>query len=210
MGEPWSYNDWNRQPQHHARCDPCNKNFSNHYSLEAHLRSSIHQQANIRCPLTNCQRSFTSPANLISHWESSSCSSGMTRQRLDAYIRTQDASRAITNPRYMITNSDQDTAITTPYIASQQSWNAQKRKYECYFCHKLFNHLPQLNQHLASPKHTGNKLYRCPQPSCYREFSVLSGLAQHIENGRCGVQKFQQVQNAMQALTRGPLALTYH
>ncbi|KAM0753274.1 hypothetical protein T439DRAFT_333138 [Meredithblackwellia eburnea MCA 4105] len=195
--------------QSHPYCVECRRIFLNHNNLNAHMNSSTHRPANIPCPLRNCGRMFISRAALVLHWESSTCKSGMTRQALDAHIRSHEAGRAVLNPRLLLTDSTNQPATTT-YRATERAWNHEAQAYECYFCHSLFNSLAGLNQHLASPKHSGSaiKTYRCPNLDCRRELSTLSGLVQHIELGSCGVQRFDQVKNAMDALVRGARSLT--
>ena len=52
---------------------------------------------------------------------------------------------------------------------------------------KGFGTLKGLNSHLASPVHA-QKSYHCPR--CRREFTVLSGLINHLESESCGSWRF--------------------
>lgn len=149
---------------------------------------------------------------LVLHWESGSCGAGFTRHQLDAFVRSQPAlRRAIVNPNLLLTDSPtRTTAPPAPYIASSRAWDPQRSAFICYLCQSAYNSLHGLNQHLASPRHTGPaiKTYKCPNPECSREYATLSALVQHIEAGSCGANRFRLVQGAMDALMRGTRALT--
>ncbi|CAE6439400.1 hypothetical protein ACGC1H_000781 [Rhizoctonia solani] len=187
--------------ERHYYCVECNRFFMNMNNLQAHLNSSRHRPKNISCPGVGCGERFVSKSALLLHFEGGRCNSGLTRQSLNRLIAERDKSNFITNPNRLITG-------TTETWATQRAWNGSS--YECYFCHRGFLTLPQLNQHLASPAHE-QALYHCPQlgHGCHSQFKTLSGLCQHIEDGSCGVAKFKVVQDNMDKLVRGMNRLTF-
>jgi hypothetical protein len=83
----------------------------------------------------------------------------------------------------------------TRYVATSRTWNGSA--FECYLCHKCFRQLKDLNAHLASPVHTGAKMYHCPPRGCGVKFNTLSGLMRHIEDESCGVRRFRFVEKAI-------------
>ncbi|KZO94066.1 hypothetical protein CALVIDRAFT_539439 [Calocera viscosa TUFC12733] len=144
------------------------------------------------------------PAAVVLHMESGSCPSGVNRSKIDQFMVEHDLQNVITNPSRLIIGPDGTRQMQSDtYIASAQAWNG--RGYECYFCHKVFDKLVHLNQHLASPKHTKplQKLYRCPNLACQTETVTLSAICQHIESGGCGVNRFKKVNHAMEAFVTG-------
>jgi len=190
----------------HHYCKPCERVFQSEQNLDAHLRSRIHQPANYKCPMVGCQQRFISAAAVVLHMESGTCTSGISRALIDRYIVQHDVRNVITNPSRLITagqGGERQLQPTPQYIATQRSWNGSG--YECYFCHKEFRYLAQLNQHLASPKHSQpeEKIYRCPNRNCGAQKSTLSGLCQHIESGSCGVNKFASVGDALDSFVSG-------
>lgn len=159
--------------------------------------------------MRNCPRRFASHADVVQHLESGACNSGVNRHMIDAYVLKHDVPNVITNPRRMITVGT--TLEYTPpptYIATDRAWNGYS--WECYFCHAEFPTKSQLNQHLASPKHSASpdKIYKCPNSACAKQFVTLSGLGQHIESGRCGVQRFEGVKSTIENLMGSMKQLT--
>ncbi|KZO94067.1 hypothetical protein CALVIDRAFT_484868 [Calocera viscosa TUFC12733] len=189
----------------HLYCKPCKRVFATEQNLDAHLRSRIHLPATFKCPMLQCQQYFISPAAVVLHLESGKCASGVTRTIIDRYIVQHDRNNVITNPSRLITGpvGSRQLQPTATYIATERSWNGNG--YECYFCHKEFKYLAQLNQHLASPKHTKPEemIYRCPNRDCNMKKATLSGLCQHIESGSCGVNRFSSVTDAMDQFVSG-------
>jgi len=159
----------------------------------------------------SCSMRFASHSDVVLHLESGKCNSGVTRHMIDAYVLKHDVNNVITNPRRMITGGSTNYETYTPpptYTATNSAWNGSS--WECYFCHLEFQTKAQLNQHLASPKHsaTPNKIYKCPNSTCGKQFAALSGLGQHIERGSCGVQRFKGVQRTIDDLMGGMKRLT--
>ena len=171
----------------------------------------VHKPKDLPCLMRGCSKRFASHSDVILHLESGTCNSGVTRHMIDAYVLKHDVNNVITNPRRMITGGSTNYETYTPpstYIANDRAWNGSF--WECYFCHAELSTMAQLNQHLASPKHstTPNKIYKCPNVACGKQLSTLSGLGQHIERGSCGVERFKGVKNTINSLMGGMKRLT--
>ena len=157
--------------------------------------------------MSRCNFAAVSASAVMLHMESGGCVSRINRTIIDRYAAQNDINRIITDPRRMITSGSGSSSYNPPptYIATEAAWNGSS--YECYFCDREFRALPQLNQHLASPKHSraDQNLYRCPNASCQCTFSTLSGLCQHMERETCGANRFK---NTVRGLMNGMGRLT--
>lgn len=149
--------------------------------------------------MKDCSAGFVSLSALISHAESGKCASGVTRRDIDRSVVAADINGVITEHRRIMGSGgsqvypfDQDAK----YQATELAWNS--RAYECYISQRTFHQLGDLNAHLASPVHTGAKIYRCPPRGCSKIFSALSSLMRHIEDESCGVRRFRYVEKAIQ------------
>ncbi|KDQ11064.1 hypothetical protein BOTBODRAFT_57607 [Botryobasidium botryosum FD-172 SS1] len=195
----WTESDLHEHySESHHWCSSCERLFQSESNLNAHLGSRIHVKKSSQC---GCGRAFVSPAALILHYEAGSCKSGMTRQRLNDFVRTIDTTHIITLPFHLI----EDSGSHVETWATERSWNGEA--YECYFCPSTFHTLRALNQHLRSPRHQ-EKVYICPKTDCRQEFAVLSGLCQHIESGKCGIARFRQVRTVMDNIANGAKRIT--
>lgn len=134
----------------------------------------------IRCDATTHVYQFVNLTGATLHLESGSCSSGISRQKIDNFIQERDTNHVISKK---LLTYDGYTAEAPK--ATSASWNGNY--YECYFCNRGFTQLNALNQHLSSPVHEQKK-YHCPR--CRGEFTVLSGLVNHLESERCGQFRF--------------------
>ncbi|KAI9454520.1 hypothetical protein F5148DRAFT_424882 [Russula earlei] len=186
----------------HTTCTDCHRVFQNDNNLRQHLKSKIHQPANVRCPGRGCNRLFISHAALTLHFEAGTCPSGMTREELNRLVVRFDRNNYITNPTRLLTGPQGQYQPRPPAKtwATLLSWNGVA--FECFLCHATFRTLAHLNQHLQSPIHA-EKIYRCPKSDCRIEFATLSGLCQHVEHGSCGVRMFKSVRDVMEGLTKG-------
>ncbi|KAL8949097.1 MAG: hypothetical protein Q9222_004768 [Ikaeria aurantiellina] len=161
-------------------CYGCKRQFMNLNNLNQHLKSSIHTGKNVKCPW--CPNKFTNLTGVCLHLESGACSSGVNRQKIDQYCREVDPSHVFTNKQIGWYN-DQST---TSKLATNAAWDGSW--YRCYLCQNGFRTLTSLNQHLGSPVHR-QKIYHCPR--CQREYTVLSGLVNHLESESCGAFRFK-------------------
>jgi len=193
--------------QKHWYCDSCRRLFRSESNLHSHMNSSVHKPKNVRCPGANCGKAFVSMSALVLHFEAGTCPSGMTRTELNRMVVRADRNNAITNPSRLIKGPDGYAPSTvTNSWATERSWNGVA--YECFLCHGTFGSLKALNAHLQSPRHQ-DRIYRCPnRTTCGVEFRVLSSLTQHVESGKCGVNRFKEVQNALDSLVRGVKRVT--
>lgn len=194
--------------EEHWFCLECRRMFNNESNLKHHLRT--HLPKKVRCPGRGCERSFTMPADLVHHFESGTCRSGVTRAAIDRAVVAYDRRRVITDPARLITGPDGQYAPDEPDAqwATSGSWNGTA--FECVLCHRTFRQLFSLNAHLASPAHA-TQLYRCPAAygGCDSRFRTLSALVQHVEVESCGVSKFRKhVRDVMGELGRGLRGLT--
>jgi len=163
-------------------CVPCERMFMNAHNLMQHMHSKIH--SSLKCPF--CKSDYATASAVTIHLESGTCTSGLTRQKINELVRILDRGNVITRP--MITMPGYDCVET---LATFRAWNGYG--YECYLCNRVFDALNSLNQHLKSPAHE-ESMYRCPKTSCGKHFKLLSGLVQHVESESCGVMRFTQVQ----------------
>ena len=141
------------------------------------------------CPF--CGRSLTTATGLTHHIETGSCPEArdLDRDTLLENIRRRDPDHVIT--KKFITNGS-SPPITT--IVSPDCWNG--RGYECYICHEVFYTLKRLEQHVNSPVHM-QKVYHCWGRGCFRGFTTLAGLFNHLESESCGAMRFEAVQRNM-------------
>ncbi|KAI0114604.1 hypothetical protein F4776DRAFT_666750 [Hypoxylon sp. NC0597] len=173
---------------YHYFCSECDRQFHDHNAIKMHLNSRIHRGLNIECPF--CNKYYATATGLTHHLESGSCPSLPFLNRDEVYklVRAKDPNGLISKKLLGWNGSPQ-------YEATSAAWNGYA--YECYLCHRQFNKLSSLNQHLSSPTHQQN-LYHCPKRSgCGREFSSLAALMNHLESESCGYTKFENVQRAL-------------
>ncbi|EMD61791.1 hypothetical protein GGP41_002699 [Bipolaris sorokiniana] len=168
----------------HCCCD-CAKTFQSENALRMHLNSSSHRGKNVACPL--CKTAFTSASGLSHHLETSSCpqAGNLNYRTIFQAISLRDCNGLLTNK--LLTYPD----FGTQNVASSAAWNDSN--YECYLCHREYNTLQALNQHLNSPAHS-EKLYHCPNRSCNHQFSCLASLFNHLESESCKFVRFEKVQ----------------
>ncbi|GAA5980165.1 hypothetical protein JCM10908_001557 [Rhodotorula pacifica] len=198
----------------HPWCSVHKRAFLSQANYEAHLRSAAHVGRTQPCPF-RCGGTFTDRSAVAQHLEGGACSSGVTRAKIDKFLRSYDQSRFITTgrPQNLIGGPEP----VTKYIATEKSWNASRNAYVCVLCNGSFGTLRGLNAHLASPRHTyagvngsgeGEKPYKCPNTACGKKFSTLSGVVQHAESGSCGVLQVRGMTSALDGVLGGMRRLT--
>ncbi|KAI9051551.1 hypothetical protein LZ554_004597 [Drepanopeziza brunnea f. sp. 'monogermtubi'] len=169
----------------HPYCIPCKRMFRNHNNLTQHQHSKTHVGRDTQCPF--CRASFVTVSGFTIHLESGSCpQSNLNRPKLNNLVQRLDRNNVITRP--MLTMPGYENVET---VATERAWNGSA--YACYLCTRKFASLRALNSHLSSPAHE-EKVYRCPGGGCGRNYTLLSGLIQHVESESCGVMRFAQVQ----------------
>jgi hypothetical protein len=127
--------------------------------------------------MKGCSAGFISLSALIAHAESGKCASGVTRRDTDRSVVAADINGVITKHRRIMDSTglqmypfEQDAK----YQVNELAWNG--RAYECYICHRTFRRLGDLNAHLASPAHSGAKIYHCPPRGCGKTFFLSVAL----------------------------------
>ncbi|KAH8823724.1 hypothetical protein DL96DRAFT_1741729 [Flagelloscypha sp. PMI_526] len=134
-----------------------------------------------------------SPSAIAQHIESGGCSPKITRHHITRAVQSLNIIPTISVNHRVEGGSSSSRAIIT-YQATGLAWNGSG--YECYLCHRTFHQLSSLNAHLSSPAHDDVE-FQCPNRKCRRQFTLVSGLIQHIESEVCGVTKFQDVKDRM-------------
>ncbi|OOF98216.1 hypothetical protein ASPCADRAFT_164606 [Aspergillus carbonarius ITEM 5010] len=169
-------------------CRACDRRFQNENNLRMHLNSKIHRGQNIICPF--CKTTFTTATGVTHHLETGSCprASSLNRETIHKLIRSRDTQGIITNKLLEWYEDD-----SGQYSATRRAFNG--RYWECYICHREFNTVTALNQHLNSPVHK-RKLYHCPNRTgrCGKQFTTLAALFNHLESESCGCTRFEKVQ----------------
>ncbi|KAI1148929.1 hypothetical protein F4825DRAFT_432329 [Nemania diffusa] len=175
----------------HFWCFDCERGFQSSNNIKMHLNSRVHRGSTITCPW--CKSTYTTAAGLAHHLETGSCpkATHLNRDELYKHVRHLDQDGLIANKLIGWQGS-------TIYEATKRAWNG--KYYECYFCHRLFNYLDSLNQHLQSPAHQ-QKLYHCPNRiHCKKEFTTLAGVCNHLESESCSAMRFETVQRHFQGI----------
>jgi hypothetical protein len=150
-----------------------------------HLNSSTHRGKTVACPF--CKAAWTSASGLSHHLETGSCprATNINHGTIFQAINQRDPRGLLTNKLLTYVDSDIQN------IATSATWNGSS--YECYICHRDYDTLRALNQHLNSLVHS-EKLYHCPNRSCNREFVRLASLFNHLESESCNFVRFEKVQ----------------
>ncbi|KAF5377733.1 hypothetical protein D9757_009369 [Collybiopsis confluens] len=158
-----------------------------------HSSSRVHRPRDIRCPL--CSETFKMVSAIAQHVESGACRSGVNRHTVTRVVQSLDLARPIAINRRIMGGP---VPRTITYSATDRAFNGTA--FECYLCHKTFNRLDALNNHLGSAAHD-SKEFRCPK--CRKEYTLISALVHHIESEACGIARFDSVRNQLQGLTDG-------
>ncbi|KAI1631316.1 hypothetical protein F4809DRAFT_177822 [Biscogniauxia mediterranea] len=195
--ETWPTEEQQIEHEHkqHHYCGECNRTFNNYNNIKMHLNSNVHRGQNIQCPL--CKNNFATATGLTHHLETGSCprAANINRDTLYKFVRSKD-------PGGVMTKNLIDWPGSTQYEANDRSYNWARSGWECYLCHRLFNNLRGLNQHLNSPTHQ-EKLYHCPKPACIKEFTTLAAIINHLESEACGFTRFENVQQNIKNVISG-------
>ncbi|GAA5830525.1 hypothetical protein JCM11251_002501 [Rhodosporidiobolus azoricus] len=202
--------------QAHPFCETHRRAFRSQANLNAHLASSAHVSRTTPCP-TGCGAHFVSKSAAILHLEAGYCPSGLNRAKINYYVQQLDRTRMITSGSQRLLPAPNSKSVTqSSYIATERSWDPYEQAYRCSLCSNLFNSLHGLNQHLLSPRHaysssashSNEKLYKCPNVRCARQFATLSGLVQHAEAESCGVLRAPGVRQTLENVMGGMRRLT--
>ncbi|PWY87239.1 hypothetical protein BO94DRAFT_585793 [Aspergillus sclerotioniger CBS 115572] len=165
-------------------CRACDQRFQTENGLKMHLNSKIHRGQNILCPF--CKAGGSCPR-----------APSLNRETIYKFVRSRDTQGVLT--KKMLEWHDDDNA---KYSATDHAFNGYY--WECYICHRGFNTMTALNQHLNSTVHK-QKLYHCPNVKgrCRKEFVTLAALFNHLESESCGFMRFEKVQLQAQNVFAG-------
>ncbi|KAF6832357.1 hypothetical protein CPLU01_06182 [Colletotrichum plurivorum] len=181
--------DWELHNQvFHHYCGSCNRTFKDYNGLTQHLNSTAHRSVlDLQCPF--CRQYKTTATSLVYHIEGGRCPEApLNRYSLFKTIQDRDPNRIITKKP-----TQRQVSTDVHYTASERAYNPRARAYECYLCHRYFNYLNGLNDHLNSPFHE-EKFYRCPSRRCNKRFTTLAGMISHLESETCQYMRFDAVQ----------------
>lgn len=142
-----------------------------------------------------CKRTFVAPSSVAMHLESG-CH-GITRQQVTAAVHNLNIVPTISVDR-SLEEPNAVPPVILVYSATELAFNGFA--YECYLCHHTFATLGSLNSHFNSAAHDDDE-FKCPNVNCGSEFTLISGLIQHIESERCGLAKFTEVRDQFASLT---------
>ncbi|KAL0932190.1 zinc finger protein [Colletotrichum truncatum] len=169
----------------HCYCKPCGRFFQNRNNLQQHLNSKLHRISDLQCPF--CKEFRNTATGLVYHLEQGCCPNApLDRDKLYQAVRQRD-------PNGVLAKKLLDWHGSPVYRATSKTWNPEYCAFECYLCHRLFQQLPGLTQHLNSPVHQ-EKLYHCPNRSCIKEFTTLAAVINHLESESCNFMRFANVQ----------------
>ncbi|OAR04580.1 hypothetical protein LLEC1_02190 [Akanthomyces lecanii] len=147
----------------------------------------------------NLRMSLTTATGLAHHLEMNACPNATTnRDIMYNYVRGKD-------PNGIISKKLLEWQGSATYEASERTWNGDG--YECYLCHRDFNSLRGLNQHINSAAHQ-QALYHCPNRDC-RDFKSLAGIINHLESETCGITRFGVVQRGVTNMIGGGRLLCF-
>ncbi|KAH7231709.1 uncharacterized protein BKA55DRAFT_524042, partial [Fusarium redolens] len=177
----------NHEIDDHLYCDPCDRSFKDLNSIKMHLRSRVHQGENQPCPF--CGHLYVTAAGVFQHLENNGCPKApLDRMMVYEAVKKRDPNGSLTMKLLNWSKSDS-------FEATERSWNAITRTFDCSLCRARFNSLKSLNQHLQSPKHV-QKLYHCPKKGCGKKFTTLAAATNHLESEQSNFMRFEDVQEA--------------
>lgn len=178
----------NHRTNDHFYCEPCDRFFRTLDNLKAHKRSSIHKARDHHCPHVGCNKVFLDNADLVAHWETGTCPSGVDRHRIDEAFVAVD-SRYFTDPAVLVADSYGNRRAPPPSKARVRDSMRDGDTWKCSRCSRTFKTRDILRQHLRGPAHAP-RFYRCAEAynGCNSHFSVLSALVRHTESECCSLR----------------------
>ncbi|GLA57206.1 hypothetical protein AtubIFM54640_003331 [Aspergillus tubingensis] len=186
-------------------CHPCNRRFdtANNLKMTSLVASKLENPPRSRRPLSFLNAAFTTATGAAHHLETGSCKRavGLNRETIYKFVRSRDTQGVITR-KLLEWNEDDNIQ----YKANSRAYNGDY--WECYLCHREFNSLTALNQHLNSPVHK-QKLYHCPNAKCKKQFITIAALFNHLESESCAFMRFEKVQRQVQDVFRGQRAIAF-
>jgi hypothetical protein len=139
----------------------------------------------LSCPF--CKIAFATASGVVDHLLIGACACAPALDRDTVLRMVSDPHGLIANKIIEDPKERGDQYHITPRAFNGTNW-------ECYICHKEFNSVRSLRQHMDSPVHQ-QKVYPCPNvKACGKRFVGLAGLFDHLESESCGIERFEQVE----------------
>ncbi|EOA90812.1 uncharacterized protein SETTUDRAFT_101140 [Exserohilum turcica Et28A] len=185
-------------------CKICRRTVPSLQSFQQHCESLKHKPISaLSCPTgEGCKRKFSAPSALLHHLESGKCCSGMDRDDIYDIVQLYDKDHTIhilpkltpSSSTYLSAHGlSPDSGAPTASLDSSDGWLLVTPTHS----QGTFRTVQALQQHIVSPTHC-DKVYHCPRNLLpinsskaetkqrkAKQFTTLSGLAQHLESGAC-------------------------
>ncbi|KAK2461077.1 hypothetical protein APHAL10511_006924 [Amanita phalloides] len=142
------------------KCSICGKKFKTERALKDHNTSPVHRPRTIGC--VSCPNKFKTASGVAHHIESSCKQLSVNRHQITAAIQTLEIEPAIS---------------LRPLVPGSAATECRS-----LIAYQAFHSLAALNTHLNSPAHDEDE-FKCPK--CKQQFTLISGLVQHLESGAC-------------------------
>jgi hypothetical protein len=151
-----------------------------------------------------CSAKFVGASGLSHHLETGSCKRApfLNREKIHRMVRERDPHGVISNKQI-----EWHERADVAYSATNLAFNGSS--WECYLCHRKFQSLPALNQHLKSPAHEQD-IYHCPNfGGCSKQFVTLAALFNHLESESCKLMRFDRVQQQVSNVFQGRILIAF-
>ncbi|KAH9477396.1 hypothetical protein JR316_0009609 [Psilocybe cubensis] len=142
-----------------------------------------------------CTDLFKSPSGISQHIEAGVHE--FHRHHVTAAIKSMGVVPQITIQDYTNSATPPPVPAITTYVATAAAFNGSA--YACFLCEATFKSLPALNSHLNSAAHDAAE-FKCPNVKCGREFTLISGLIQHLESKCCGLAPLVEIDGYFEKL----------
>lgn len=182
---------YSHNSEHHWYCDECKRIFISEANLQAHLDSSIHNTRHHTCPAPFCSKAFLNEGDLIAHWETGTCPTGIDHQSVNNAFVLADSDCSFLDAGLLVEVAD-GSCIAPQLRHEQASQNALVAggTWKCPRCYQKFPNRTALQAHLDSPTHEP-EIYACAEmyDGCEEVFSTLSAFVRHVASERCDFHK---------------------
>ena len=160
----------------------------------------MHRPRSIPCFAQTCPSKFKTPSGLAQHVEGNCNKLSITRHHVTAAVQALHMTPAISLRPAIEGFAPAPPRPLIAYHASQLQIAFNGNRYQCQICNKTFLSLYSLEAHLNSPVHDEDE-FKCPK--CERQFSLVSGLVQHLESASCGLSGIEDVGRRFARMTLG-------
>ena len=159
----------------------------------------MHRPRSIPC-IGSCPSKFKTPSGLAQHVEGHCNELSMTRHHITAAVHALNIKPPISLRPAIEGSVPAPPRSLITYRASQLQIAFDGNGYQCQTCNKTFLSSYSLEAHLNSPVHDEDE-FVCPK--CERQFTLVSGLAQHLESASCGLSGIEDVGLRFAQMTLG-------